>query len=363
MSNALAVLNGAPPVAIPGYQSALTQAGQANIQPSFGSISVKGKVWSLKYRGELQTLMNGNLPMQAFNVVIVGVAEAVSKKWYAQGFSNDAEGVAPDCFSTNGMTPDPASRAKQSPVCATCPKNQWGSRVTETGSKGKACRDGRRIALVPEGDLTNEAYGGPVMLDIPPTSLSNFAQYCALLQKRGAALEFVVTQMVFNHQVAHPEIMFAPVRWLTQDEAVQIVGPDGQGGVIKHPGIERMLNDAVEEATHDPALDPLAAGGPAPVFQQAPPVAGAPAVAAPAPVQAAAPQPASATVVSMPQRQGSPFGQPAPAAPAAAAVAQPEPAAQPAPAAAAPAPVTTTVVQQAPSDLEAAVDALLSSDI
>lgn len=387
MSNQLAVIGGAPPAIVNQRKSLFNQAAQANVQAAFAIVSYKGKNWRIKYRGEdiLLTDERG-LPQQALDVVVVGVASGISKQYYQKGYV-EGDNAAPDCFSVNGTTPDPSSPKKQGTTCAVCPMNQWGSKITEQGTKAKACQDSRRIALVPDGDLENEAFGGPVMMRLPPTTLANFAQYGAGLDKRGAGMEYVVTRMTFDFDVAYPKIKFEPLRWLTQQEAIAIVGPDGESGICSNPVIERMLNEAVEEVAHDPAAaaaaDPLAQGGPAQVFTQPaqpvdPPQAVAP-VAAAAPAAPAAPAPAApapargfggATVAQQPAQAAQPAQAPrkggfgaAPAAQPAQQAQQAQPVQQAQPAQQAPVQQPAQVVQAAPSDMEAAIDNLLNAAI
>lgn len=377
MSNALAVLGGGPPAIAQARQSSLNAAAQANVVSSFATVSYKGKVWKIKYRGEETVLKNDEgLPLQALDVVVVGVASGISKQFYAKGFA-EGDAAAPDCFSVNGVTPDASAPKKQCATCAVCPMNQWGSKVTEQGTKAKACQDSRRVAIVPETDLQNEGLGGPVMMRMPPTTLANFASYGGMLSKRGAGMEYVVTRMTFDPEVAYPKITFQPKRWLTQEEAIEVVGDDG--GVMSHPSIERMLNEAVDEVAHssgtpavdESVVDPLAVGGPAPVFAQPAPVA-APAQT-PTPTPAPVPQPAPpvehapAPVAKKGGFGGAPAAQPAPpvaskkgfgvttvAAAPAATVTQAAPV-DPSVLQAAP----VQVIQQAPPDLENAIDGLL----
>jgi hypothetical protein len=386
MSNELAVLQGGPPAIAGQRQSALNAAAQANVQASFAIISYKGKTWKVKYRGEETPLIDSRgLPEPAFDVVVVGVASGISKQYYAKGFV-EGDSAAPDCFSVNGVTPDPSSPAKQCNTCAVCPMNAWGSKVTDAGTKAKACQDSRRIAIVPDGDLENEMFGGPVMMRLPPTTLANFAKYASDLGKKGAGMEYVVTRMTFDTDVAYPKIKFQPVRWLSQPEALTIVGSGESEGVMGNPQIERMLNEAVDEVAHDPRqaqpaasgeVDPLAGGGPAAAFAQP-----TPATPTPTPAPAAQPvveqQPVAQPVAAAPAAKagfgGKAAAQPSPAPVASkkgfgakpaqvaqvaeAVVPQTAAAATPAQTEAVSAPVN--VVQAAPSDMESEIEKLLN---
>lgn len=354
---------GRPPAVLANRTSSLNDAAMAGVQASFAVVGFKGRNWRLKYRGEETLLMDANkTPLPFLDVVIVGVSSAISKQWYADKYT-EGSSEAPDCFSVDGISPDPSSPKKQSPTCAACPKNIWGSRMTDAGKKAKDCQDSRRLALLPHGDHENESYGGPMLLRIPPTTLSNLANYAAMLKQKGAALEYVVTRLKFDYDVAYPLIEFEARGWLSNEDALELVGADGVSGLLAEfkPQIERMLNEAVVEATHDPAVpatttvvaDPLAQGAPAQVFQHpSTPVQG------PAPATSAQAAPSVAETTSAPtvaaprkRRAASPFQQAVQQAPA-----EPAPAAAPAPT-----PVAApTVVQEMPEDMNSLIDGLLA---
>ena len=132
--------------------------------------------------------------------MIISASPAISKIFYEAGYQEgDAE--APDCFSTNGVSPDPASPKKQAELCASCPQNRFGSRANlVTGAKGKACQDSKRLAVVPADDMHNETFGGPMLLRIPPASLQGMGTYNAHLQNAGHTFYSVKS---FQYQYHH----------------------------------------------------------------------------------------------------------------------------------------------------------------
>jgi hypothetical protein len=294
-----------PPAIMAARPSSSLAAAQAGVQASFAVVGFKGRNWRLKHRGDETLLMNAdNAPLPHLDVVIVGVSSAIAKQWYKKKYSEGDDG-APDCFSVDGVKPDVSSPEKQRETCAVCPRNAWGSRITEDGKKAKECQDSRRLAVVPLGDIENESYGGPMLLRLPPTSIANFANYASLLQRKGVpGFEFVATRIGFDYDVAYPKITFTAVGWLNDEQATTTLK------VLEDPQIERMLQEAVEEATHDPAgaetaPDPLAQGGPPAALQNRATAAATSAETAPAP---SAPAPAALTTQAV---------APAPAAPAA----------------------------------------------
>jgi hypothetical protein len=317
----------------------MNKAASANLLPSFAVMSIKGKNWRIKYKGEEELVADDRgIPMQVLPVVIVGISEAISKIWYEKGWSESSK-EAPDCFSVDGKVPDPAAARKQNATCATCPKNIFGSRITENGKKGKACSDTRRIAIVPHGDLENESYGGPMMLRLPAMSLPNLDAYARSIARFGAQPYMVVTNLRFNYDVSHPEVIFETGGWLSNEDAAQVID------MLDDPRIDRILSTPTDEVIADAAPDPDAAalaGGPPPAVARH---------VAPQPAPAPAPAPAPTPVAATPAKRG--FGK------------KSVEAAQPAPVAAAPAPTpttppATTTVVTAPDSMEAAIDDLLA---
>lgn len=98
------------------------------------------------------------------------------KSWWADEYSGEKN--APDCSSMDCKTGtgNPEHGIKVGQACATCPHNQWGS--DPKGGKGKACKDIFRVYILPEG------YAFPVLLALPPTSISNWRKYIQRLTSR-----------------------------------------------------------------------------------------------------------------------------------------------------------------------------------
>jgi len=283
--NALAILDqGKPPSIFHGRQSPLNAAAQANIALGFAVVTYRGKIWRLVYQGDEDIVRDPARPEQpaaSIEIVIIGASEAISKQFYAKPYTEGSD-QAPDCYSLDGVKPEAQAPQKQNALCATCPQNQWGSRITDDGRRAKRCADAKRLAIVPALDLENETYGGPMLLRVPPTSLGNLSLYAGNLARRGAPLEALVTRVGFNYELAYPQLTFNPVRWLTDEEARLVVGPDGKSGVMAHPAVGRILVDSVSmaavgasdpepEPQPEPAPQPASAPEPQPQPEPAPP--------------------------------------------------------------------------------------------
>lgn len=224
----------------------LNAAAHAGIQASFAVISTFGKDFRVRHHGHDDVLKDREM-----DVVVVGMAAALSKKFYLGAFDQaTSKGKAPDCFSINGISPDPASAHKQSAHCATCPNNAWGS-SNMPGSKAKACRDGRRLAIVPAGNVDNDIYDGPMLMDVPPASLKPLDKYVTYLDRMGADISQVVTKIEFNPNATH-ELAFSFNGWIQSPEDYDTVCEHGQSEQVR-----RMLEAPLVEVTYDPASEEL----------------------------------------------------------------------------------------------------------
>jgi hypothetical protein len=317
---------------------AMNDAAMANWGARFATVSFKGKRWAIRYRGEEEALKASPgvdhqgrplapMPIAAFPVIVVGVAPHLSKNYYAKGYS-DGDENAPDCFSVNSIRPDEASPHKQCETCAACDKNRFGSAITQNGSKAKACRDIRRVAVVPAGDVANEQYGGAMLLRLPPASIPHFQKYAADLKRVGVSISEVVTSMTFVEGPAHPEVEFAAVGFIESPDDYRLAGEHAASDEV-----QAMLFSETVEATPDNQPVPSVAPSVAALKDAPRPAHLSP---APAPAQAAAPTSAEAAIAAV-QRRAEEMQAPKPA--------------------------PVTVVQGAPPEMEQEIDDLLTSSV
>lgn len=214
----------------------------AGIASSYGVIGYRGKVWSTKYQGKETPLMrdDGDGPRGSIEVVIVKAAAAISKIFYANGYQDGAN-AAPDCWSSDGVKPDASAQNKQHPTCAGCPRNAWGSRITESGRQGKQCADSRRIAVVPANDLANEMFGGPMLMRIPAASLKDLKAYGELLKGYGYQYYAVATRISFDPKEAYPKFVFSAIQPLDDAQAMKVLE------LRNDKRVAQLLNEATEQ--------------------------------------------------------------------------------------------------------------------
>lgn len=282
----------------------------AGVQGGYGLIGYKGKVFSIRYRGEEKILMraDGDGPVNSIELVILKASPAISKIFYKEGYVEGST-AAPDCYSSNGVTPDVGAQSKQSVTCAVCPHNQWGARITNEGKQAKACSDSRRVAVVPLQDIRNEVYGGPMLLRVPAASLQDLAQYGQKMAHLGYPYYAIATRVAFDPAAAYPKFHFTAIRALNEDEARAVVEMQNK------PEVARVIADnEFNQAAQQPQQTALAAAFEQPPQQIAAPVQAQPAPVAPNPFANVAPAAPAAPVAPVVTQQVTPPAAPAPAA-------------------------------------------------
>lgn len=215
----------------------------AGIQASFAVVKYRGKVWSVSYRGVETPVLraDGDGQANSIEVVVLKASPVVSKTFYLNGWTPGMS-EPPDCFSNDGIKPDDQSPAKQNPICKTCPNNYFG---TGQGGRGKACADNKKLVVVPLDDLSNEAYGGPMLLRVPPASLQSMAAYGEKLRQVGYPAYAVATRVSFDLNVTHPQFIFGAIRALSDEEAAVVQE------LLVDERVDRILSVAHED--HGPA--------------------------------------------------------------------------------------------------------------
>lgn len=278
----------------------------AGVTGSFAVISFRSSRWRIKFQGEEHNLLNADGdPVSSLELVLLKANPHITKNYYKEGYVDGATD-APDCFSLDGIKPDPTSPELQAESCARCPKNVFGSKITPAGKKAKACQDNRRMAVVPANDLRNDTFGGPMLLRVPAMSLPDLALMGKQLKNRGFPYNTVTVRVGFDMEASYPKLTFRPVRPLSEDEGVVV------RELLSDVKLERVLAEAIEfdappaEDEAPPADDlfeqPVApAAKPAAALAAKPAAKPKPAPAAPAAApaaKAAAPKAAPAKAVS-----------------------------------------------------------------
>lgn len=200
----------------------------AGVSVGFPVLSIKGKVWHMQRDGERKLITlpgQPDVPAPVLEVVIVKANPHISKVYYPSGYTEGSD-AKPACFSNDGIKPDSSVPQPQCGQCATCPRNAWGSKITENGAKGKECQDSRRVAVAARGKLDD-----PILLRVPAGSLKELSAYGKALAERGVSYTDVVTRLSFDNSVAHQKLMFKPTAFLNPDE-IATIEDTAEGDVV-----------------------------------------------------------------------------------------------------------------------------------
>jgi hypothetical protein len=144
------------------------------------------------------------VPLNQLKVVIVRGKAAIDKTYYVEKYNpNQSEAKSPDCFSRDGLRPDPTSTVKQCDTCAQCAQNQFGSGTDANGNatKGKACSDTKMLAVF--------CAGGVFGFKIPSASLKNFNAYLKTLAGYGLTPPAVITTIGFDPTSTYSILTFS----------------------------------------------------------------------------------------------------------------------------------------------------------
>lgn len=151
----------------------------------------------------------GDTQMPGNRIAVVIACNVFENAYYDTAYDPDVL-VAPVCYAFGDtqaeMAPTDLVKEKQSDSCANCPNNEFGS--ADTG-KGKACGNRRKLVCIPAGEFdkkTNEwvietdaeeyKNATPAILNIPPTSLVEYAKYVkALFKEHKRPINAVVTEV------------------------------------------------------------------------------------------------------------------------------------------------------------------------
>jgi hypothetical protein len=149
------------------------------------------RIPKVKPSGSGLEIIEGEKPVTLLKGVLLHVRKL--KQFYAKPFkAGDVQ--RPDCFSTDGRTPDASVEKPISKACQGCPKNEFGSNSMQSG---KACRDLRPLYFL----LTDDAKSLPPIprqIVVSPTSLKSVDSYLIGLAERNLNYRKVLTEVTWT---------------------------------------------------------------------------------------------------------------------------------------------------------------------
>lgn len=150
-------------------------ARRANIQKGMEKNTGLEGANFISLRGGVMMYKDKPIPGNKLNVIVL---DAIMENKYFPNKFDPAAKESPACYAfgrdEDTMAPHKNAEAPQHSACAGCPLNEWES--SDTG-RGKACKNGRRLALITEGDLKNIEDAEVAYIAVPVTSVRGWAQY------------------------------------------------------------------------------------------------------------------------------------------------------------------------------------------
>lgn len=229
-----------------GQPSAISSAMTSGIGgtggASFKRISIRGSRFRIR-EGANETI----LPDNTLRAVIVGASPNITKLFYKGGYNPKAEGEdkKPDCFSNDGIRPDKNASDPQSQQCGNCPQNAWGSKMSDSGNKMKACSDQKRLAVISADDHSEnpEVY----LFQVTPAALTEFRQYGDMLSSKGFPAELVVTEISFDPKQSFPKAQFKFGGFVNESQVATIDKLVGSDTVKEIVGDQAVAAEVVEQ--------------------------------------------------------------------------------------------------------------------
>ncbi len=171
------------------------------------------------------------------------ILDWVTANVYFEGIYNPKEPAPPVCFAIGRevatMVPSEKSPKRQHTACNAvdgnkmCPKNEFGS--DEKGGKGKACKNTRRLLIVPhDADESTQ----PWIITVSPTALKYFDKYVNTLADIGTHPVEVVTEISFEASEAYPSLRFKVANKHDNLNIMWALKERGQEILLQEPRVE-----------------------------------------------------------------------------------------------------------------------------
>ena len=146
---------------------------------------------------------------ETIDVVILDITppHGFSHTYYITGYT-PGSADAPDCQSSDGIRPDGFVSSPESDVCRKCPQQIWGSAVSMSGGKAKACKDSKRLYVKFADELADP--DKPIyLLNVTIMSLKPFGKYGKLLASEGIPTPAIaITRLGFDDEASVPMLTF-----------------------------------------------------------------------------------------------------------------------------------------------------------
>jgi hypothetical protein len=304
------------PAHLQGYDSGLSKTLMEAVGTALNRIGTKGSRFRQIVRGVEEGVWEENY----LDVIIVGVVETVSRRFYPSTYQQGGDNAPPTCYSVDGIAPASDVKQKQADKCQQCPQNIKGSKTGDNGMKAKACSYFRRLVVMLAGDPEGIIY----RLDV--TAMGLFGEshekqqryalndYSKALANRHMDAGAVVTRLSFDTDQSVPKLLFQPLRYISEQDVACINAIHSTGELPAYLDVSMKTVDISGEVAAEDEAPPAPAAPkatkPKPVTTATPVVAqkgteeeeeAAPVVQKPAPKPVAKPAPQKPAPVAAPK--------------------------------------------------------------
>lgn len=254
MSDDKVVATVPPPGALtvsPEWQAKLAAHAKVAVEREKGGgqfFSTKGGVLSFQ-----QTPVPGN----KCQVVIMA---AIHERVYYDGPFNAAQMQSPKCyaFSADGanMKPHADAEEPQSPDCASCKHNVWGS---SDNGRGKACKEQRRLSLLPASCIASAdevASGMTGVLRVPVTSAKLYVAHAKHAANVGLPLWACVSEVKLSPDPkAMQRLDFTLIAPITDPAVLEALErrQETEMRTVGFPYVSNATMQVTQEIAHKPA--------------------------------------------------------------------------------------------------------------
>jgi hypothetical protein len=203
---------------------------------------------------EIPTVDGDTEPSKEISGIILLATEG--KGLWAKSMEEEP-GAPPVCYShdcVKGFGDPLGTGEPKEYLCATCPKNQWGSSTTGT-CRGKACRDLRPLYLLREGEYL------PIVVSVPRKSLKHIKKYMQRLSGKGipyygCVTKFTLTKVSGTGVPDYSELIPSFVVMLDKDQRAAVKAyADKLNQEVKQSAPAQFDNKATNGDDYDPFAD------------------------------------------------------------------------------------------------------------
>lgn len=124
------------------------------------------------------------------NMADVRVLAAIGERAYYEGEYDADKTQVPTCYALDDTVPHEMASNPQADLCGECQQNKWG---TGPRGKGKACREGARVIIVPANVPLQTAQMSTAKL--PVSSLSTVTAFSSRCAAAGKLMGEFITQL------------------------------------------------------------------------------------------------------------------------------------------------------------------------